>query len=311
MTVNPSKIETWGGKNKTRVRLFKKYDVEKLIHTSPEDFDPMCLTFAGTNALLERLLVNHELVQPKNIITIQTYEQLAQNHHGKEILDLLFATQKKYLRGMKIWPYNFRSFSECYKLDGCTLPSESEEAGWSKTPLIDYMNKIIKAKPEKFDIMDLDMCGIFNENNSESVVNLFRNKVLSDSGVAFITHQKGRDVRGGKLFEVLHGYLKTCPYIVFDSIPHLGEKKWETYIARYIMVPLFYICNAYDQGYTLKLHRLIEYRDKNKGSGLAVNMLQYFFKWFASDTLEESDQFLKFSLSNVLNEEYPYHRWVD
>jgi hypothetical protein len=314
MTLNPEKIASWNGKNKARVRLYKKHDVEMFLQNNPE-IDPGCLTFAGAHAFFERLLVSNHLVKAGNIFTIQTYEKLAEKHNGREILDILIKTQKKYLGGMKIWPFNFRSFTECYKLSGCSAPENNNTAEWTKEPLYTYMKRVLNAKPVSFNVLDLDFCGIFNENNSESVINLFKNDVLDNSGVAFVTHQKGRDVRGGKLFNILNGYLKTSPYVAFDSIPHINEKAWDTYVARYILIPLFYMCNAYENGYILKMERLIEYRDKNKGSGLAVNMLQYFFSWkrIASHKEATSDEWLiqKRSLVDVIEEEYTYLQWID
>lgn len=306
---NPTKISTWEGKNKARIRLFKKFDIEIL---ASHEITPVCLTFAGATAKLERLITAHRLVKPSNIVTIQTYEKLSPTHNGREILDQLMEHSKQHaLRNMYVWPYNFKSFSECYLPSGCKYPSEFKEAEWSKPPLKELMDRIVKTKTKKFSVLDLDFCGIFNENNSDSVVNIFKNGIMEDGGVAFITHQKGRDVRGGKLFDILHGYLKNHPYINFESIPHIHEKEYATHIARYILIPLFYTLKAYECGYVLNFNRLIEYRDKNEESGLAVNMLQYFFKWVKAAEISEPYSRLKGCLENTMNEQYDYLRWID
>jgi hypothetical protein len=306
---NPTKISTWEGKNKARIRLFKKFDIELLSDTGVV---PVCLTFAGATAKLERLVIAHKLVKPSNIVTIQTYEKLSPTHNGKEILEQLLEVRKQHsLRNMYIWPYNFKSFSECYLPTGCKYPSEYNEAEWSKPPLKELMDRLVNIKTKKFNVLDLDFCGIFNENNSESVVNLFKSGVMDIQGTAFITHQKGRDVRGGKLFDILHGYLKNHPYIDFNSIPHINEKNYDTYVARYILIPLFYMLKAYENGYVMSLNRLIEYRDKNENSGLAVNMLQYFFAWAKTSELKDPYGKLKPALTRTMDERYQYFKWID
>lgn len=314
MSENPSKIETWDGKNKIRVRLFKRFEVEAFVAQEKERtkrFSPHCLTFAGTLAKFERLLVDRKLVNPQNIVTIQTYERLGENHSGREILDKLLETRQTYLPGMHVWPFNFNSFSQCYTSKKCLLPSDSKTAGWRHPPYYEVLARLTRAKPKRFSVLDLDFCGIFNESNSQSVVNVFNNGVMHDRGVAFITHQKGRDVRGGKLFDVLHGYLKPCKLINFNTIPFSGDPDKDTYAARYILIPLYYMCKAYEAGHVMSLERLVEYRDKNSSSGLAVNMLQYFFRWRPVDSFKEPFITMRTNLEEVMNEQYNYNIWID
>jgi hypothetical protein len=312
MSTNALKISTWGGANKAKIRLFKKYEIQKTLteissdDDLPEFWRPKMLSFAGPYAILERMLVNHRAVTPTDITTIQTYEKMSQHHNGETILRTLLNTRKKHLSGMRIWPYNFYSFSKNYKLGGCSYPSTNTQAKWSKKPYKYFMDTIVKEPVNRFNILDLDLCGIFSQKNADSVENLFKHRVVDKRGVAFITHQKGRDVRGGKLFNVLHKYLKESPLIDFESIFEQGEKLTDTYIARYILIPLYYMCKANEYGYVLSLDRLIEYRDLNRESNLAVSMLQYFFSWVDADYVKDYDSLTRSCLETVVNEEYEF-----
>jgi len=315
---NPSlKVQTWSGKFKTRVRFLKKYEIEKFIEDEKQilekddNWRPNMLTFSGPEAVLERVLCNWNILRPKNITTVQTYEKLSQNHNGKQILNKLIRTRRNHLAGMDIWPYNFHSFSNKYKASGCSYPSSSKTAVWNKNPYKSFMKRIVEKDTKKFGILDLDLCGIFSKKNSDSVINLFKHKVIDEGGVCFITHQKGRDVRGGKLFSVLHDYLKNCGLIDFDSIPDIDTEGHETYVARYFLIPLYYMCKIYEYGYVVKLTRLVEYRDKNKSSGLAVNMLQYFFTWRDSFAITDPHEEFKANIQEVLDDSYTYNNWID
>lgn len=212
---------------------------------------------------------------------------------------------------MRIWPYNFHRFTQRYSLGGCDYPSKSVQAKWCKAPYRRFMDQMVDEPIERFSIMDLDLCGVFSQKNADSVENLFRSRVVEPSGLLFITHQKGRDVRGGALFDTLHGYLKECRFLDFDSIPHIDEDGYETYVARYVLIPLYYMCKAYEYGYTLKLVRLIEYRDFGADAGNAVNMLQYFFRWEDADYVTTADTRLRLWLEAVMGERYEYINWVD
>ena len=315
MSSNFPKLASWGGRNKSRVRLFKKYEIQTLVQQDSTDFErpagwkPSMLTFSGPDATLERLLVNHKLVKPSDITTIQTYERLSEGHFGEPLLKKLIRTRSDHLSGMRIWPHNFESFSQCYTNAGCSHPSVSSQARWSKSPFKKFMDQIVDEKVKKFSVMDLDLCGIFSHKNSESVLNLFENKVVEHSGVMFLTHQKGRDVRGGALFKVLNDYLKNCPYIDYDKIYYIDDPKKQTYVARFILIPLYYICKAYELGYALELNRLIEYRDCVDGP--AVNMLQYFFKWYNIDWLESPTEVARDSMASVMADSYPHLKWID
>lgn len=320
MSDNSLKLLSWGGKNKARVRLHKLYRVSNLkeyIETElgEKTFKPRCLTFAGPTAIFEQWLVNHGITNPNNILTIQTYEKMYEGHCGKEILKSLVNTRKRYLGGMKIWPYNFQSFSKCYNASGekavCDYPSKSSSALWSRGQYKGLMNNVINNPLYRFSVLDLDLCGIFNRANASSVVNLFENKALDDIGVLFITHLKGRDVRGGSLYEILLDVLENSQYINFDSMKEKFKEDPTNY-SRYVLIPLYYMCKAFDNGYILTLNKLIEYRDKNEDSGLAVNMLQYLFDWVAISKSNVDPEELRLnSMREVLDEEYSYNCWID
>lgn len=302
------KLSSWEGKNKARVRLHKLYKVSEL---KDDGIEPTCLTFAGSKAKFEKLLNNHGIARPKDILTIQTYEKLSENHYGSEILGKLVRTRKNHLGGMKIWPYNFLSFSKCYRGDKCEYPSKSKTANWSKPPWSSLMNNIVKNPMGKFSVLDIDLCGIFNQKNSDGVVNLFRNKVLDKEGAMFLTHLKGRDVRGGKLYEILLNGIKESDYVEFDQIKKMFDTD-PNYYSRYVLIPLYYMSKAYDNGYVLWLDKLIEYRDKNPDTGLAVNMLQYFFGWYSQEESKMDCGELRLdSMCSVIDEEYNYQAWID
>jgi len=315
--MNPLKIRKWSGKNKTRVRLLKAREIEKLINEDKEYFDrpegwqPYYLTFSGAEAYLERMLVARELISDDNIITIQTYEKLGSHHDGKGLLDKLIKTRNKHLKHMRIWPYNFHSFAEKYTADGCQPPSECKTAGWNTPPYRKYMQQLVSDDPVKFSVLDLDFCGIFNRRNSESVVKLFENKVLEKSGVMFITHQKGRDIRGGELFDILYSYMCQTKLINFKSIIDFYGGKLSPDVARYMLIPLYYICKAYENGYTLELTRRIEYRDLGKTNQAAVKMIQYFFKWHSLDVWDDHELASRSFRQDVIDEDYPTHSWVE
>jgi len=307
------KLDNWGGANKARVRLFKKHDIQKFVgeeikRTGNREWKPNILSFPGPTAILERLLVNHGVIKPDNITAIQTYEKLSEKHEGGRLLKKLIRTRQSYLSGMYIWPYNFHTFSNKYTIESCSPPSSSKQAIWAKPPYKRFMNQITSKPTNKFSIMDLDLCGIFSQKNSDSIVNLFKNGVTESSGLMFITHQKGRDVGGGKLFDVLYGYLRCNEFLDFDSIPNIYEEGYETYVARYTLVPLYYMCKAFEYGFTMKMNRLIEYRDLNEDGVIAVNMLQYFFSWEKTGT--SNKEFIH-NILDVINEEYDYFNLVD
>lgn len=321
------KLNSWEGKNKARVRLHKLHKVSLLkdevggelerqgFIEDSQEFNPRCLTFAGPHARFERLLVDHGITTAKDIMTIQTYEKVSEGHYGKDILKKLVNTRKRFLGGMKIWPYNFLSFSKCYNALGdeveCYYPSNSTTAQWAKPPFSGLMNNVVNNPPGRFSVLDIDLCGIFNKTNAISISNLFNNKALADHGVMFVNHLKGRDVRGGRLYDILLDELEHSEYILFDSIRENFEEH-PTYYSRYVLIPLYYMCKAYDSGYVLWLDKLIEYRDKNPETGLAVNMLQYFFGWSKQSMCRRDHGEVRLrSMVDVMSEQYGYQQWID
>ena len=302
----PKTSSGWTGPNKARVRLFKARDVEKLLRRTKEK-EAVLLSFPGTTAIFERLLEQRSLVTGDNMVALQTYERLSDVNAGHEIFKTFERTMKRHFPHCYIWPYNFLSFSKNYHSTGCSFPSKSKTAGWTKQPYAKYMKRICNEDTLRFSVMDIDLCGIFNRDNSGAVVSLFKNGVVKDRGVLFVTHQKGRDVRGGKLFDTLHSYLRNHPLIDYDSLID-EENARDTDLARMILVPLYYMANLYDCGYVLKLNRIIEYRDRT-GNHPAVTMLQYFFSWEIS-TVGSVDVVID-NMVAVMSEDTPTFKWID
>jgi hypothetical protein len=216
---------------------------------------------------------------------------------------------------MYIWPYNFESFTENYKLECCTKPEGKPRSKFNIPPYSKEMTSVVNRPATTFNILDLDYCGIFSSKNAGSIETLMKNKILDDRGLLFITHQKGRDVRGGNLLNILNGYLQNNSLIDYDSIPFVydDEKEYRYYAARYIMIPAYYVSKAFDNGYLMKLERLIEYRDKNVGSGLAVNMLQFIFSWMKFDyiTYDVAKSTVMKEINKIRLEEYEFTDWID
>lgn len=308
------KIAAWDGVNKNRVRLTKLNTIKKFV-ANYKDFTPYMLTFPGTTAHLEKMVTINNAVDPNNIVAIQTYETMSEGHRGEPLLKKLIKTRNDHLKGMYIWPFNFEAFSSLYKLSGLTKPEGSSRSKFNVHPFKREMDSLVKRPTTKFNILDLDYCGIFSKKNAGSVENLLKNGILDRKGVMFITHQKGRDVRGGNLMNILNDYLMYNPMVDYDSIPNVHEEEdsYRYYSARYIMIPMYYVLKAFDNGYTLTLNRLIEYRDKNSGSGLAVNMLQYIFSWvqYSPEDADFAKKNTLLEVEKIRTEKYNYTNWVD
>jgi hypothetical protein len=309
------KISNWDGVNKNKVRLYKLNKIRQLVCRNKDSkFYPKMLTFPGTKAYLERLVVGEKLVSSSDITAIQTYEKMSEGHNGELLLKELIKLRNKELKGMPIWPYNFEAFTRCYTTTGCSKPEGAKKKFNTDKVISKEMNKVVGVKG-RYNVADLDYCGIFSAKNADSIENLMKNKVLDNKGVMFITHQKGRDARGGNLINILHGYLKENPMVDWDCIPYIHEedKGYQYYVARYFLIPLYYVCKAFDNGYILKFDRLIEYRDKAGSYGLAVNMLQLIFNWISFDEtiFEPAKKMVLREIETICREEYPYTNWVD
>ncbi len=311
------KVKTWGGRNKRLSRLLKLRAIRDAQQAYEISTYPLVLSFAGAQAHFEKCLINNGLARPENIITVQTCNRVG-DHNGAEILGMLIKERDEHLPGMKIWPSSFESFVECYAEDEAKLPlfSKSSVPRWRYTP--NYYREIVKfrkleARP--FDILDIDICGIFSEDNASTIRKLMQNQKLARKGLLFINHQKGRDGRFGALFEFLRRYYTNHPFFNPTDIPAPEEAKdidlyapsaYSFDVARQILVPAYYVCEAYEAGYHLDVE-LFEYRDRNEDTNLGVNMLQWVFPFERHYHTKEDRERLEYTLDIIRNESYRKH----
>lgn len=144
---------------------------------------PRMLTFPGTTARLERMVSVNDAVVPSNMVAIQTYETMSEGHRGEPLLKQLMKTRDNHLPGMYIWPYNFESFSSLYTLNGLSRPAGGAKKKFNLSPFRKEMNKVVDRPATKFNILDLDYCGIFSSKNASSVTNM--------TGLNIILHLDG------------------------------------------------------------------------------------------------------------------------
>lgn len=300
---NVQKLSGWTGKNKARVRLYKAYLIRQFIKQRTLTM----LSFPGIDAKLERMLLQQKLLSASNLVAIQTYERLSDVNIGRTIFNPFENTMEKYFSSAHIWPYSFESFSKHYTYDGCTIPSASRIAKWRKRPYWKHMKNICSDATIDFNVLDIDLCGIFNRSNSTAILRLFENEVVKNKGLLFITHQKGRDVRGGKLFDLLHGYLSNTEIIDYPSLVD-DSNFHDTDFARNCLIPLYYQAKLYDLGYLLKLDRIAEYRDRDDKKP-AVTILQYIFKWEL--IMNEDTNNIVSALEDVMNGAYSKVMLID
>lgn len=338
--VSTSKRKTlnWDGPNKRRARARKVAIVARGQKSGFLPAKSNVLSFAGARAHFEKGLVGRRLTSPRRITTVQT----SQKHgtlDGDKILRKLIKVRNDSLQGMNIWPYSFKSFSEGYTDDKVYLPTYTVRGGnkpsWLRTPTFyKEMERFLDKEPEKFHVLDIDICGIFSQANGLDIVRLMENDALADRGVLFINHQKGRDGRGGRLFAFLRDYFHNCELFDIDSVlddegysvdlNHEDDVSW--WLLRYRLVPIFYVLEAYKAGYQLEVDKLVEYRDRNKKSRVGVTMLQWYFRFrkLSSVALQEKRnmaafvrahdrerELLRYQLDLLADESYSYESIID
>lgn len=329
------KVTRWDGPNKRRARARKINLVARAQKCGFLPRHPQALTFAGAKAHFERGLIRRGIIRPEDIITIQTCRNIG-NHKTDAILKKLISLRNKELPGMMIWPYDFSSFSEGYEADGVTIPAfVGSPPAWFKSPTFRReMHAFLEHKPRRFDVIDADICGTFSEANGGDIVRLMQNGRLADRGLLFINHMKGRDGRFGKLFQFLREYLHFCPYFDVDSLEDdygdrvdlKTEDPLSFWFVRYVLVPIYYTCEAFAAGYLLNVERLVEYRDRNPSTRAGVNMLQWYFSFerLASSKLAKGISISRYSkalsadkealdeaLDLIARAAYPYTESID
>lgn len=306
------KQKYWSGPNKRRVRnykvqLIKQMQEEGLISDAPE-----MLTFAGGPAHFERSVVARGITKEEHITTIQDPKY---DKSSDSILRELIRTRNDLLPGMYIWPSSFRSFARHYKGDTCLIPSfnNSNRPTWHRmTNFRKEMFSFDEVPALPFEVLDIDLCGIFNETNATSIAELMHNQKLAEQGLLFINHLKGKDWGGGKTCAFAKRYFETCPFYnplkIHDKDYDLhfnfeDEDAFNFFCYRYIVIPIFYVCEAFKAGYHLEIERLAEYSDRNEKNH-GVTMLQWFFQFERTDVAyanlsKEDEEYKELHLGDI------------
>jgi len=329
------KVTIWDGPNKRRTRARK---IRRVVEARKSRFiskNPTALTFAGQRAHFELGLKGRGALRPQDIVTVQSCQKVGA-HDGGPILKKLISLRDKHLPGMLIWPHTFQSFSKnAYRDKFFIPPITSTTPGWFRSPVFKQeMYAFMRCAPRPFEVIDADLCGIFSERNAGDIVNLFYSGMAADKGVLFINHVKGRDARKGKLLSFMRTYFKGCPHFdasaLYDqdgnSLDLSREDEDSLYWTRYVLAPIYYVCEAFNAGYRLTVERLVEYRDRDPSTRAGVNMLQWYFKFeelpsvaslaednmvkFSADIAEDKKN-LREQLELLSQEKYAYTALID
>lgn len=260
------KLRTWSGKNKEYTRYKKIEIIKKFSQAMPSD--PMCLTFPGSCAHFEKLLIDHGVTTPNRVLCIQSPQKFV-THSGAEVVSILYPK----LSGLGDFPLflgNFKDFPDEYS---SKTPSSKMYRAEIKFG-ISYKNKytswrILNGKPP-FSIIDIDTCGQFSPGMVETVNKLYQKDLFANNGLLFINHMKGRENIGAK--KLIRE--SKSEYMSYFS----GEHKIDM---RFLDVPMIYMTNAHRYGYNLSLLNIIEYFD-HTGKGNKAHMLQYIFSFSRS-----------------------------
>jgi hypothetical protein len=288
------KVTHWTGKNKNKARLRKLSLIKESRKEGFLSTHPQMLSFAGGPAIFERLLVAKKLVESQDMITVQDCMIKSNGYPSEKVLRTLIKNRDMYLPDMLIWPYNFNSFVKGYKGDTIRIPpvhTGSPPKWYKDKDFREEMEWFIDQRAYPFEILDIDMCGPWSPETGTDIATLMKNGKLDISGLLFINHLKGRDVRGGKTLSFLEEYFNRRKFIDLTKITDGYGNPINLDIAspftllcfRTVLVPLFYVTEAYFAGYHLRVERLIEYRDKNEDGQAGTNMLQWLFTFEATD----------------------------
>lgn len=319
------KLERWDGVNKSKTRQQKLNLVRHAVASNFIFGGVKALTLAGSQAHFERGLVRQQLARPENIVTVQTCGRHGSTD-GADVLRCLIGKRDEYLPGMYIWPDTLGRFATNYTPEkGRIYTGPRRLAGYRHKPIDREMDRFIGLKPPAFNVLDIDICGIFNRANAETISELMR-KAMAGRGLLFINHQKGRDGRFGRLFKFVREYFHDAPFDI-DSIDGLDLSCDDalTYdLIRRIAVPAYYTCEAYKHGYTLSIDRFTEYRDRNPDSGKGVNMFQWCFRFTRHTSQKHQNSAVKYTkalakeksdfrqnLGTIAREVYPFTELID
>jgi len=318
------KVLHWDGPNKQRARSLK---LTLVRHAASNGYLPTrlrALTFAGAKAHFERGLLRQKLIKPEDIITIQDCRRSGR----AEVLRRLIATRDTYLPDMRIWPDEFNAFRRMYSKERILLGDGS----WTRFPLFrPEMYKFHKTAGPDFHVLDIDICGIFNEKNGGDVSGLMEKRALAKRGLLFVNHQKGRDGRHGSVFQFVREYFRSAPFDPDEVIDAYGERldlssedDLSRDLLRRVLVPAYYVCEAYKHGYSMEVVRMMEYRDRDPVTRGGVKMLQWYFQFeqhasasfrdksvrFVNALAQEQETFTR-QLDIIRREAYPYTEATD
>jgi hypothetical protein len=269
------KTALWSGSNKEKVRQIKLEKLKEAFSDGTLEIEntPLMLSFPGAQARFEKLVIEEGLLEPWQITAIQT-AGLKGEHLGQPYLHNLIKIRNEELPGMPIWPWEFDIFCKNYK-DGRLKPPVFQDAAWAKDGLaraemenitnIDTDNFPSATAP--FDILDLDLCGVFTRGLLKSLEELIEPPShIAEKGVLFLTQQKGREA-GYWFFPFLREYFSAGELLDFT------EDGFTTSLAGH---PNFNLARTFaNKGYTLDIEHLVEYADKNEGTTGGNYMLQW------------------------------------
>ena len=249
-TVEKSKILSWAGENK---RFVREQKVKLALQAYKRD--SYIISLPGASCSFERSLTENGVPSNK-IIGIQSPYKLP-NHDGEVVLNKIKSQLTGELTDMLIWPGDIRDFFKRLR--------KGKLSGKKILPKVlgHLDNKVLDTNINKVSIVDIDLCGIFNSYLVSLIHQIFRTKSLDDNFVLFLNLQKGRDVRGGKLFRLIKKY---------------GVNSTDLEDIRYFYFPYIILSIGKKHGYFGNVSNLFEYSDKNKNN-VGVNMLQFVFKF--------------------------------
>jgi hypothetical protein len=331
------KVTDWDGVNKQKVRAKKFELIKDAIDAQFISKNPLMLSFAGAPAIFERKLVDKKFLRSGDIITVQDCLMKSNGYPSEKILKALIKTRDKYLPDMAIWPSTFNSFVKGYSGKTVLAPPvnlNSPPKWYKNTDFRSEMEYLAGDTATSFDVLDIDMCGPWSPETGTDIATLMKNNKLNVNGLLFINHLKGRDVRGGTTLKFLKKYFDRRKFIDLsvlrdekDNPVNLDniENALVLFYFRSVLVPLFYVTEAFFAGYHLHIHRFIEYRDKNT-EGHGNNMMQWLFLFEAHDlylsglrehdaeyielAYKENELYLK-NVAGILKGIFPCDEYID
>lgn len=290
----------WDGHNKQLVRN-RKVGVLSEHRGLLAGNSGLCLTFPGSSPKFEEQLVSRGLVLPENIIGVQR-DRFSNGVNNRALLTSLVDTivkNSKTLLGMRVIAGEFGDISRALLNPGLAAKLLKKQHSCIMCPearITGQMVGDIVEGSKRFSIVDADVCCSFDPVFMKDLVSV--SPFLSDSGMLFITHQKGREQPSSQTV------LQTAVDYVCASGGAPGEPLFSFLSAlevqRLVGIPTCYSSAFFDTGIATSLQHIIEYRDLNPGSGRGSGMLQLVFSFRKLTEKDTRDSVLT-SSSWVLN----------